>query len=399
MADRQLESSASENAAQKLPISRWGVGEVAVGRRVIVRRALTDEEALASGKKTTDVIGHVLSMNPFVVRPQVRAGVRADESVAAVDFSDKHILIVKALPDHPVRNSDIRAVETATAKAFPGIAHVVESGWLLRAGDGITERSNSALPLEPGASTQPVPLEKIKSFYDSHDLPVRIAIPDRIAKPAQALVAGPEWTVGPDIVVMTRSLDGDLPPAELAAESDSAEQVLDEHSVEQVLDEHSAAQVLDEHSVELADVQVDIADQPDDDWLGLYHFRGTTLPEHALQLLRNEIDGRMCFGRLQVPDNNAPEGMRTVAITRGTLTESDDGRVWLGFSAVEVAADMRRRGLGTLLGIHMMHWGAQHGADSAYLQVLGSNEAGIALYRTLGFTEHHRHRYAELTGA
>lgn len=390
MADRQLESSASENAAQKLPISRWGVGEVAVGRRVIVRRALTDEEALASGKKTTDVIGHVLSMNPFVVRPQVRAGVRADESVAAVDFSDKHILIVKVLPDHPVRNSDIRAVETATAKAFPGIAHVVESGWLLRAGDGITERSNSALPLEPGASTQPVPLEKIKSFYDSHDLPVRIAIPDRIAKPAQALVAGPEWTVGPDIVVMTRSLDGDLPPAELTAESDSAAQMLDEHS---------AAQVLDEHSVELADVQVDIADQPDDDWLGLYHFRGTTLPEHALQLLRNEIDGRMCFGRLQVPDNNAPEGMRTVAITRGTLTESDDGRVWLGFSAVEVAADMRRRGLGTLLGIHMMHWGAQHGADSAYLQVLGSNEAGIALYRTLGFTEHHRHRYAELTGA
>lgn len=381
MADRQLESSASENAAQKLPISRWGVGEVAVGRRVIVRHALTDEEALASGKKTTDVIGHVLSMDPFVVRPQVRAGVRADESVAAVDFSDKHILIVKALPDHPVRNSDIRAVETATAKAFPGIAHVVESGWLLRAGDGITERSNSALPLEPGASTQPVPLEKIKSFYDSHDLPVRIAIPDRIAKPAQALVAGPEWTVGPDIVVMTRSLDGDLPPTELAAES------------------HSAEQVLDEHSVELADVQGDIADQPDDDWLGLYHFRGTTLPEHALQLLRNEIDGRMCFGRLQVPDNNAPEGIRTVAITRGTLTESDDGRVWLGFSAVEVAADMRRRGLGTLLGIHMMHWGTQHGADSAYLQVLGSNEAGIALYRTLGFTEHHRHRYAELTGA
>lgn len=390
MADRQLESSASENAAQKLPISRWGVGEVAVGRRVIVRHALTDEEALASGKKTTDVIGHVLSMDPFVVRPQVRAGVRADESVAAVDFSDKHILIVKALPDHPVRNSDIRAVETATAKAFPGIAHVVESGWLLRAGDGITERSNSALPLEPGASTQPVPLEKIKSFYDSHDLPVRIAIPDRIAKPAQALVAGPEWTVGPDIVVMTRSLDGDLPPAELAAES---------HSAVQVLDEHSAVQVLDEHSVELADVQVDIADQPDDDWLGLYHFRGTTLPEHALQLLRNEIDGRMCFGRLQVPDNNAPEGIRTVAITRGTLTESDDGRVRLGFSAVEVAADMRRRGLGTLLGIHMMHWGTQHGADSAYLQVLGSNEAGIALYRTLGFTEHHRHRYAELTGA
>lgn len=353
-----------------LPISRWGVGEVEVGRRVIVRRALSEEEARATGKKTTDVIGHVLSMDPFVVRPQLRAGVRADDSVAAVDFSDKRVLIVKALPDHPVRNSDIRAVETATAKAFPGIEHVMESGWLLRAGDGITERSNSALPLLPAASTRPVPLDEIKAFYASHGLPVRIAVPDRIAKPAQALVAEPEWTLGPDIAVMTRPLDTDLPPTNFATAA---------------------------HGPELARVAVDIADQPDDDWLELYHFRGKTLPEHALRLLREEIDGRMCFGRLLVPEGGGA-GMRTVAITRGTLTESEDGRVWLGFSAVEVAADMRRRGLGTLLGIHMMHWGASHGADAAYLQVLESNEAGIKLYRTLGFTEHHRHRYAELTG-
>lgn len=368
MANEQPEPSTSENPTPDLPISRWGVGEVGVGRRVIVRRALSAAEAKASGKKTTDVIGHVISMDPFVVRPQVRAGVRADDSVPAVDFSDKKVLIVKALPDHPVRNSDIRAVETATAKAFPGIAHIMESGWLLRAGDGITERSNSALPLAPNAGMQPVPLEQIKSFYASHNLPVRIAVPDRIAKPTQALVAGPEWTIGPDIVVMTRPLDSDLPPTEMALAPD------------------------------VANVQVDIANQPDDDWLELYHFRGETLPEHALQLLREEIDGRMCFGRLCLPDDSEPSGKRTVAITRGTLTESDDGRVWLGFSAVEVAADMRRKGLGTLLGIHMMHWGAENGADAAYLQVLGSNEAGIALYRTLGFTEHHRHRYAELTG-
>ena len=375
MADRReepqtAEASTSESAphdtsGRDLPISRWGVGEVAVGRRVIVRRALSQEEAAASGKKTTDVIGHVLSMDPFVVRPQKRAGERSDDSVEAVDFSDKKVLIVKALPDHPVRNSDIRAVEVATAKAFPGIEHVEESGWLLRAGDGITERSNSALPIAPGAGMHPVPLEQIRQFYAAHGLAVRIAVPDRIAKPAQALVAGDGWSVGPDIVVMTRSLKTELPP------TDSA----------------------------LTSVEFDIADQPDEDWLALYHFRGQSLPEKALRLLREEIDGRMCFGRLLIPDSSAPSGRRTVAITRGTLTESEDGRVWLGFSAVEVTEDMRRRGLGTLLGIHMLHWGAHHGADEAYLQVLATNQAGISLYRTLGFTEHHRHRYAELVGS
>lgn len=370
MTERQEESSAREVDQRPLPISRWGVGEVKVGRRVIVRRALSDEEAHTTGKKTTDVIGHVVSMDPFVVRPQLRAGVRADASATVVDFSDKQILIIKALPDHPVRNSDIRAVEMATAKAFPGIAHVMESGWLLRAGDGITERSNSALPLLPSASTQPVPLARIRSFYAAHELPVRIAVPDRISKSAQSLITGPEWTVGPDIVVMTRPLNNELPPTDFASAG---------------------------HSPELAAVEVDIADQPDNDWLELYHFRGSKLPEHALRLLREEIDGRMCFGRLLLPERaTAKHGKRTVAITRGTLTESEDGRVWLGYSAVEVAADLRRRGLGTLLGIHMLHWGAAHGADAAYLQVLESNEAGIQLYRALGFTEHHRHRYAEL---
>ena len=134
--------------------------------------------------------------------------------------------------------------------------------------------------------------------------------------------------------------------------------------------------------------------QPDREWLDLYHFRGHPLPERALRILREDIKGVMCFGRL-VDD---ADGGRTVAITRGTLTESADGRKWLGFSAVEVAPEMRRRGLGTLMGLHMMRWGEEQGADEVYLQVVSGNEPGIALYRALGFTEHHRHRYAVWAG-
>lgn len=352
--------------ATGLPISRWGIGTVAPGRRVIVRRRLSAAEAKESGRKVTDLIGHVVSVAPFRVRPQKSAGVRADESVPAVEFDPAELIVVKALPDRPVRNSDIRNIEFATAMAFPGVEHRWVDGWLLRAGDGITERSNSAIPLEPSASTTRVPLAAVTEFYARHDLPVRICIPDRICRPAQQLVARAGWTLGPEILVMARSLGDDAPPLPAATPADFA----------------PAAP---------SGLRAEVLDKPDDAWLSMYHFRGHALPEQALSLLQKEIDGRMCFGRMVDAEGS------TVAITRGTLTESPDGRTWLGFSAVEVAEHLRRRGIGTLMGLHMLHWGQQQGADAAYLQVIERNAAGIALYRALNFTEHHRHRYAELT--
>ncbi|MBV7295966.1 GNAT family N-acetyltransferase [Corynebacterium sp. TAE3-ERU12] len=339
---------------QPLPAeSRFGSGPVAVGRRVIVRRALTDAERATSDAKVTDLIGHVESVDPLIVRPQLRGGARSD--LDPVDFSEHDVLVVKTLPDTPVRNSDIRAVETATAKAFPGIEHTWSGGWLLRAGDGITERSNSALPIGSRAASAEVPMADIVEFYRRHNLPVRVAVPDRICRPAELLTQGPQWRRGPEIVVMTRSAE-DLPTPQ-----------------------------------QLPGVHAEVLDRPDEEWLSLYHFRGQALPRRALQLLMDDIDGKMSFGRL-LRDGE------TVAITRGTLTESEDGRRWLGFSAVEVNPRLRRQGLGTMLGLHMMHWGAEHGADAVYLQVVSTNEAGVALYRRLGFGEHHRHRYAELVG-
>ena len=122
----------------------------------------------------------------------------------------------------------------------------------------------------------------------------------------------------------------------------------------------------------------------------MYHVRGQPVPPEALAEWRDGIEGEMGFGSLLDTQGNV------VAVTRGTITESDDGRAWLGYSAVEVAPEYRRRGLGTLLGGRMLEWGTRRGADAAYLQVLATNDAGIGLYDKLGFTEHHRHRYARL---
>ena len=315
---------------------------VSPGDRVVVRRR--------AGSHLTDVIGHVVTLDPLVVRPQKVGGLPSQAEAIQIDEP----LIVRRLSPRRIRNSDIRAVETATARAFPGQEHSLIDAWLARSGSSITERSNSATPIGHSASLQPVPIEKIAKFYQDRGMPVQLLIPERIGKPALHLVErDPDmWELGPEIITMTRSLeDLDIP----------------------------------------ADTEVTfrVDAKPDDAWLNMYHFRGQPLPPEALAELAEEIDGELGFGRLLHDD-------QTIAITRGTITSSDDGRVWLGYSAVEVAEDHRRQGLGTRLGAQMLQWGASRGATDAYLQVLASNDAGIGLYDKLGFIEHHRHRYATL---
>ncbi|MDO5097427.1 MAG: GNAT family N-acetyltransferase [Corynebacterium sp.] len=307
---------------------------IAPGDRVVLRRVIDGNHS--------DIIGHVVEVTDEYtrIRPQLAGGFPSQKPEIRVAADE--IAIVKKLSPRRVRNSDIRTIETAYAKAFPGIDHMWVDGWLLRAGDGITERSNSAAPLGPSAPFNPVPIKEIRQFYARHNLPPQVLIPERIGRGVEKHVA----ELGPEIIVMTTPLDT-VPDVPVSCE-------------------------------------FRIDDQPDDDWLALYHFRGKPLPKHALEQLRRTIDGTMGFGRLLIDG-------ATVAITRGTITDDH-----LGYSAVEVAPDYRRNGLGTQLGARMMAWGRANGAHTAYLQVIASNTAGIALYSKLGFVEHHRHCYGLL---
>ena len=71
----------------------------------------------------------------------------------------------------------------------------------------------------------------------------------------------------------------------------------------------------------------------------------------------------------------------------------DDG--WVGFRTIEVDPAERGRGLGLLIMAELLEWGAERGATTAYLQVLGDNTRAFALYDGLGFV-HHRYRYLAL---
>lgn len=83
---------------------------------------------------------------------------------------------------------------------------------------------------------------------------------------------------------------------------------------------------------------------------------------------------------------------------------TDEGRIvasgvaaydhdWVGFRGIEVDPAERGRGLGLLVMAELLEWGAERGATTAYLQVLGDNTPALALYDGLGFVPHHRYRY------
>ncbi len=96
--------------------------------------------------------------------------------------------------------------------------------------------------------------------------------------------------------------------------------------------------------------------EPDDTWLGFYHYRGGDL--------------------------NEPVGIGRLALT-------DD---WAGLAAIEVAQPFRRRGFGSALTGALAARGIVQGAEYLYLQVFAHNPA-VALYRKHGFRVHHAYHY------
>ena len=77
-------------------------------------------------------------------------------------------------------------------------------------------------------------------------------------------------------------------------------------------------------------------------------------------------------------------------VATGIAAYADD---WVGFRGIEVDPRHRRRGLGLAVLAALLEWGAEQGATTAYLQVLGDNAPALALYERLGFTTHHSYRY------
>ena len=134
-----------------------------VGSRVSIRYRLPAGEF-------TDVIGHVLAMDPRIVL--------RTKSGELVEIAPADVVAVRELSHAPVRASQIRTLEHAAALAWPGTEQHWHDGWLLRAGGGYTSRANSAVPLDFSATIAALP--GVIDWYERRGLAPWLALPERL---------------------------------------------------------------------------------------------------------------------------------------------------------------------------------------------------------------------------
>jgi ribosomal protein S18 acetylase RimI-like enzyme len=267
----------------------------------------------------------------------------------------------------PITDPDIAALDRAGALTWRGTETEPLGDWLLRAGAGFTGRANSALTTgEPGVPL-PEAAARIRRWYTTRGLTPMASVsypagqPER--NPVDRFLADQGWTLRDEatVIVMTQSSTAATPAAPQAGTPAAA---------------LAAPQA--------ATLPVRLDDQPSRDWLALYHFRGQPdLPPVARTILTSAPWQAFASAR---------DGDRTVAIGRVAGTGSR-GVHWAGLTAIEVAPDYRRRGLGAAVTTALITHAAQRGAGRVFLQVEDGNQAALALYRRLGFTTHHGYHY------
>lgn len=307
---------------------------IPLGSRVVLRYRLP----AGYSHPMTDVIGELVSVEPVVA-------VRTPDK-QLVQVLPSAVVALKKLGARPIRTSEIRSLEHAAAAGWPGLEQDWVDGWLVRSGGGFTGRANSATPLgEPGTVADPADpavRARLRGWFAARGLPLRLLVPDRLARLPH------DWPTSDRVLVMAADLENvPLPDGPTPAV---------------------------------------IAPEADDDWLSLY--RHGTVPPVARAVLDSVAGGTVGFGRIAAP------GQTPLAIGRIAVTDAPDGRRWAGLSAVEVAPEHRRRGLGTLLCGSLLAWSRGAGATHAYLQVQDDNTAARGMYRELGFVDHHHYTYA-----
>lgn len=286
----------------------------------------------------SDVTGRLLSDgDPLVL----------DRDGAAESIPRSAITSIRLLSSMPVRNSEIRGLEHAAALAWPGIDSEWLHGWLVRTGAGITRRANSAIPLDRSARVDADAMADIASRYAAHGLPTLVSLPDRL---------------------LPRQIDGESASDEV-------------HVLVRDLTAVSADPDADS-------VVVRLEPTPSDAWLAAY-FGPTTGATDMARRVVEAAQAPATYAHLQSHG-------QLLAIGRGAVTEAPDAHRWLGVSSLWTDPDHRRSGLGGEVLARLLAWGADQGAQRAYVQVEASNRVAGNWYRAQGFVLHHQNRYLSI---
>ncbi|MGL5829728.1 MAG: GNAT family N-acetyltransferase [Angustibacter sp.] len=322
------------------------LGPELIGQRVVVRRRLPHG-------RVGDVLGELLRWD--ATAGLLTVATRAGEVTVPL----AEVVAGKTVPPAPERRAaGWRSIAWAELErvAADGWRPAEQEwlgepgrGWQLRAAEGFTGRANSALAVgDPG-----LPLAQavgvVARWYAERGLRGQLCIPEPLAQevPLRSVADDLGWEVNNPTQVWTASwsavalaLEGAIPP-----------------------EGYSIA----------------VASEPDPGWLEVYQYRGQPLPPVAAVLLRSAPAQVFVSVR---------RGEQTVAVGRAASSQG-----WAGVTAMEVAAEHRRRGLAKVVLFELARWALAQGDRHAYLQVAEPNTGAQALYAAAGFEPHHRYHY------
>ena len=277
-----------------------------------------------------DVVGDLLRLDAGVAVIDTRHG--------PVEVALDTIVIGKPAPPSTADELALQAV-MASGWRPAETGHV--GGWVLRATGGFTGRANSVLPLRAPGMPLEQALGQARAWYHGHGLPLRLMIPSEARRLLDAELGERGWPIQYGALVMAGRLD-----------------------------------LL--HADARTDVAVQLDERPDDAWFARYRDGAGTSDTARALLTRHDT---VVFASIR-------DGDHTLAIGRATLDDH-----WVGITAVEVDAAVRRSGLGTAVMAALWHWGRERGAVHSYLQVHDENAAAIGMYERQGYWVHHDYRY------
>jgi N-acetylglutamate synthase len=237
----------------------------------------------------------------------------------------------------------IADLEQAAAGGWRAPDQAALGHWLLRAAGGFTGRANSALAVgDPGLPLSDA-IDEVGRWYRARGLPAMVSVPFPLGRPhateVDRFLSDRGWPVSHGAIVMTAAAVPAGP----------------------------------------AEIPVDLTDEPDEGWLSLYRPRGRPPPPMARRLLTSAP--WQAFASVRQAGHVAAIGR--VAAANG----------WAGLTAIEVHPRHRRRGLGLAITAALAAAASARGVTGLYLQVEDGNAAARALYRCLGFADHHAYHY------
>jgi N-acetylglutamate synthase len=301
-----------------------------VGARVSVRYRLE------SG--ATDAVGdlEILDADQLAIR-------RSDGSLAVVSTAE----VVAARVVGPSLLS-ARELEEVSGRSWPAPDDEWLGRWWLRAAGGFTARACSVRALgDPGRPLDEA-LAYVVGWYAERGLPAMIQV-----------VTGSNLGVELDRRGWSSAYESIISTVTIAR-------------LRRSLEARAAGAA--------APLTVQTASLPPNSWL--LRFRSGSVTPVGLQVLTGASD--VAFATIDAPDATAP----AVAIGRAAVEGP-----WVGFTAVEVDPLMRRQGHAHAVMLALATWAGSRGAIRAWLEVLADNQPALALYESLGFTEHHRYSY------